>query len=115
MNDSCIFTSDSNTYFDHIALNGNDWTVAGFNNVWQNGELLYSYSHGDDECHIHSLTVDTTTGDIYAGGATFLADEYYAYASVWKNDSLLWMEDTSSSAQSICFDGENLYSAGFKV
>jgi hypothetical protein len=115
MNDSCIFTADTNTYFDHIALNGNDWTVAGFNNVWQNGELLYSYSHGDDECHIHSLTVDTTTGDIYAGGAIFLAGEYLAYASVWKNDSLLWMEDTISSVQNICFDGENLYAAGFKV
>ena len=115
MNDSCIFTADTNTYFDHIALNGNDWTVAGFNNVWQNSELLYSYSHGDDECHIQGLAVDTTTGDIYAGGAIYLSDEYLAYASVWKNDSLLWMEDTISSVQSICFDGENLFAAGFKI
>ena len=114
MNDSCIFVADTNTSFEHIALNGNDWTVAGFNNVWQNGELLYSYTHGDDECHIHGLAVDTT-GDIYAGGAIYLDSAYLAYASVWKNDSLLWMEDTVSSVQSICFDGENLYAAGFKV
>ena len=33
MNDSCIFTADTNTYFDHFALNGNDWTAAGGNNV----------------------------------------------------------------------------------
>lgn len=114
MNDSCIFTADTNTYFDHIALNGNDWTVAGFNNVWQNGELLYSYSHGDDECHIQGLAVDTTTGDIYAGGAVYLSGEYLTYASVWKNDSLLWMEDTISSIYGLSFDGENLYTAGYK-
>ncbi len=115
MNDSCIFTADTNTYFDHIALNGDNWTVAGGNNVWQNGELLYSYIHEDDECHIHSLAVDTTTGDIYTGGAIYLSGEYLTYASVWKNDSLLWMEDTVSSVESICFDGGNLYAAGFKV
>ena len=115
MNDSCIFIADTNTYFDHIALNGNNWIVAGINNVWQNGELLYSYSHGEDECHIHSLAVDTTTSDIYAGGAIYLSGEYLTYASVWKNDSLLWMEDTVSSVENICFDGGNLYAAGFKV
>ena len=115
MNDSCIFIADSNTYFDHIVLNGNNWIVAGSNTVWQNGELLYSYSHGEDECHIHSLAVDTTTGDIYAGGAINIAGEYYAYASIWKNDSLLWMADTISSIYSICFDGENLYAAGFRA
>lgn len=115
MNDTCVFTADTNTYFDHIALNGNDWTVAGGNNVWQNGELLYSYSHEEDECHIHSMAIDTTTGDIYSGGAIYLSGEYLTYASVWKNDSLLWMEDTISSVQSICFDGENLYSAGYKI
>ena len=114
MNDSCIFTSDTNTYFDHIALNGNNWIVAGFNNVWQNGELLYSYNHGEDECHINDLAVDTTTGDIYAGGAVYLSNEYIAYAGVWQNDSLLWMADTISSIYSLCFDGENLYAAGYK-
>ena len=113
MNDSCIFTADTNTYFDHIALNGNNWTVAGGNNVWQNGELLYSYSHGEDECYIQALAVDTTTGDIYAGGAIH-PGEYLTYASVWKNDSLFWIEDSVSSIYNICFDGENLYLAGYK-
>lgn len=115
MNDSCVFVSDNGTYFDHIALNGNDWIVAGFNNIWQNGELLYSYNHDEDECHIHSLAVDATTGDIYAGGAiAFNSDSLY-HASIWKNDLLLWMEDSTSSIQSICFDGDNLYAAGFMV
>lgn len=114
MNDSCIFVADTNTTFEHIALNGNDWTVAGFNSVWQNGELLYSYTHGDNECHIQGLAVDTT-GDIYAGGAIFLDSVNLAHASVWKNDSLLWMEDNVSSIESICFDGENLYATGFMV
>ena len=115
MNDSCVFVSDNGTYFDHIALNGNDWIVAGFNNIWQNGELLYSYDHNEDECHIHSLAVDATTGDIYAGGAiSFNSDSLY-HASIWKNDLLLWMADSTSSIQSICFDGDNLYAAGFMV
>ena len=115
MNDSCVFVSDNGTYFDHIALNGNDWIVAGFNNIWQNGELLYSYDHDEDECHIHSLAVDATTGDIYAGGAiSFNSDSLY-HASIWKNDLLLWMADSTSSIQSICFDGDNLYAAGFMV
>lgn len=115
MNDSCVFVSDNGTYFDHIALNGNDWIVAGFNNIWQNGELLYSYNHDEDECHIHSLAVDATTGDIYAGGAiAFNSDSLY-HASVWKNDLLLWMADSTSSIQSICFDGDNLYAAGFMI
>ncbi len=115
MNDSCVFVSDNGTYFDHIALNGNDWIVAGFNNIWQNGELLYSYNHDEDECHIHSLAVDATTGDIYAGGAiSFNSDSLY-HASIWKNDLLLWMADSTSSIQSICFDGNNLYAAGFMV
>ena len=113
MNDSCIFTADTNTYFDHIVLNGNNWTVAGGNNVWQNGELLYSYSHGEDECYIQALAVDTTTGDIYAGGAIH-PGEYLTYASVWKNDSLFWIEDSISSIYNICFNGENLYLAGYK-
>ena len=115
MNDSCVFTGGNNTYFDLLVLTANGWTAAGFNNVWQNGELLYSYSHEEDECHIYSLAVDTTIGDIYAGGAISLDGEYLTYASVWKNDSLLWMEDTISSVQSLCFEGENLYAAGFKI
>ena len=114
MNDSCIFTADTNTYFDHFALNGNTWTAAGGNNVWQNSDLLYSYSHGEDECHIHDLAVDTTTGDIYAGGVISLSGEYLTYACIWKNDTLLWMADTISSIYSLCFDGENLYAAGHK-
>jgi hypothetical protein len=115
MNDSCVFVSDNGTYFDHIALNGNDWIVAGFNNIWQNGELLYSYDHNEDECHIHSLAVDATTGDIYAGGAiSFNSDSLY-HASIWKNDLLLWMADSTSSIESICFDGDNLYAAGFMI
>lgn len=115
MNDSCVFTGDTNTYFDHLVLTANGWTAAGFNNVWQNGELLYSYSHGEDECHIQGLAVDTTTGDIYAGGAISFVSDSLFHASIWKNDSLLWMEDTVSSIQSICFGGGNIYAAGFMI
>lgn len=115
MNDSCVFTADTNTYFDHLVLTANGWTAAGFNNVWQNGELLYSYSHGEDECHIHGLAVDTTMDDIYAGGAISFVSDSLFHASIWKNDSLLWMEDTVSSIQSICFGGGNIYAAGFMI
>lgn len=115
MNDSCIFTGDTNSYFDHLALTANGWTAAGFNKVWQNGELLYSYTHEEDECHIYGLAVDTMMGDIYAGGAISFNSDSLFHACVWRNDSLLWIEDTVSSVQSICFDGESLYAAGFKV
>ena len=27
MNDSCVFTGDTNTYFDHLALTANGWTM----------------------------------------------------------------------------------------
>ena len=60
MNDSCVFNGGDSTYFDHLVLTANGWTAAGFNNVWQNGELLYSYTHEEDECHIYGLAVAHT-------------------------------------------------------
>ena len=115
MNDSCVFSADTSTIIDHLVLTNDGWMAAGFNNVWQNGELLYSYSHEEDACYIHSIAFDTNMDDFYAGGAISFNSDSLFHASVWKNDSLLWMEDTVSSVQGICFDGEDLFAAGFKV
>ena len=111
MNDSCVFTADSNTYFDYLVLTGDGWTVAGGNTVWHNGEIQYTYTHGDDECVIRCLTIDETTGDIYAGGVISNPD---FSACIWKNDTILWLnEDIWSSIEGLYFDGEDLYAAGY--
>ena len=111
MNDSCVFAGDTNTYFDHLVLTANGWTAAGGNKVWQNGTLLFEYPLDTATVsNIYALTIDTVTGDIYAGGTTVTPG---VYASVWKNDTLLWMADAWSSVEDLCFDGENLYATGF--
>lgn len=111
-NDTCLFTSDTNTYFDHLVLNGEGWIAAGGNSVWQNGEPLYTYTYGDNSCHINSIAIDTTNNDFYAGGIIeTLEDDYYA--CIWKNDTILWLEEQKSSVEDLCIDGEDLYAAGF--
>lgn len=111
-NDTCLFTSDTNTYFDHLVFNGEGWTAAGGNSVWQNGEPLYTYTFGDSSCHINSIAIDTTNNDFYAGGIIeTLEDDYYA--CIWKNDTILWLEEQKSSVEDLCIDGEDLYAVGF--
>ena len=110
MNDSCVFYANTNSYFDQLAITEDAWIAAGGSAIWQNGELLYSYTHGEDECHIYGLAIDMTNDDLYVGGAIV---DSVAHASVWKNDALLWMADGWSSVEGLCFDGEDLYAAGF--
>ena len=110
--DTCLFTSDTNTYFDHLVLNGESWTAAGGNTVWQNGELLYAYTYGDNTCHINNIVIDTTNNDFYAGGIIETLEGDY-YACIWKNDTILWLEEQKSSVENLCIDGEDLYGAGF--
>lgn len=110
-NDSCLFTADTNTYIEKMLLNGEVWTAAGGNKVWQNGTLLYTYEIDSATiCILNALAIDTLTGDIYAGGAT---TDSLARAVIWKNDTILWIEDSLSSVEGLCFDGQDLYAAGF--
>lgn len=110
-NDSCLFSADTNTYIEKMLLNGEVWTAAGGNKVWQNGMLLYTYEIDSATiCILNALAIDTLTGDIYAGGAT---TDSLARAMIWKNDTILWIEDSLSSVEGLCFDGQDLYAAGF--
>lgn len=114
LNDSMVFASDSNTFLNAMVFNGNDWTAAGGNTSWQNGEILYQYTidsttYGD----VYALAIDTVTGDIYAGGST---SDSLSVAALWKNDSLLWEADNHSSCiVSLFHDGTDLYAAGYFV
>jgi hypothetical protein len=111
LNDSVLFMTDTPTFIKRILVNDNGWTAAGGNKVWQNGEILYEYSVvNSTACNIYALAIDTVTGDVYAGGSVINPG---IYACVWKNDTILWLEEERSSVESLCIDGEDLYAAGF--
>ena len=111
LNDSVLFMTDTQTFIERIMLNANGWTAAGGNTVWQNGETLYEYSIDSNIiCNLYALAVDNVTGDIYAGGSIVTPG---VYACVWKNDTILWQCASWSRVKDLCFDGDNLYAAGF--
>ena len=109
-NDSVLFTTDNTTFIKRIVLGSNGWTAAGGNTVWQNGETLYEYTIDSTSCNLYALAIDTVTGDIYAGGSIVTPG---VYACVWKNDTIFWQCAGWSEVNDLCFDGENLYAAGF--
>ena len=109
-NDSVLFTTDYATFIERILLGSNGWTAAGGNTVWQNGETLYEYTIDSTTCNLYALAIDTVTGDIYAGGSIVTPG---VYACVWKNDTIFWQCAGWSEVNDLCFDGENLYAAGF--
>lgn len=111
LNDSVLFMTDTPTFIERMLLNDNGWTAVGENKVWQNGEILYEYSiDSNTVCNLYALAVDNVTGDIYTGGSIVTPG---VYACVWKNDSILWQCAAWSEVSDLCFDGDNLYAAGF--
>ncbi|MBQ6306095.1 MAG: hypothetical protein IJK78_05985, partial [Bacteroidales bacterium] len=111
LNDSVLFMTDTPTFIERMMLNDNGWTAVGENKVWQNGEILYEYSiDSNTVCNLYALAVDNVTGDIYTGGSIVTPG---VYACVWKNDSILWQCAAWSEVSDLCFDGDNLYAAGF--
>ena len=111
LNDSVVFTADGDYLISSLALDGNGWMAAGDNKVWQNGETLYEYIIDSTvSCGIYALAVDTITGDLYAGGSIVTPG---VYACVWKNDTIFWQCPGWSEVNDLCFDGDNLYAAGF--
>ena len=118
LNDSLVFNAGSNTAINSLILNENGWTAAGVGEnewenvtglVWQNGAMLYAYSDSIHSNQINALTIDTLTGDVYSGG---ISAELESKATVWKNDTILWREDSVSAIYAIAFDGTNLFAAG---
>ncbi len=111
LNDSVLFMTDTPTFIERMMLNDNGWTAVGENKVWQNGEILYEYSiDSNTVCNLYALAVDNVTGDIYTGGSIVTPG---VYACVWKNDTILWQCAAWSEVSDLCFDGDNLYAAGF--
>ena len=111
LNDSVLFSADTNTVFSRLILTNDGWTASGGNQVWQNGEVLYSYAIDSlTICNIYALAMDTVTGDIYAGGSIVNPN---VYACVWKNDTILWQSEGWSKVNALYFDGNDLYAAGF--
>ena len=118
LNDNVVFDAGQNTAINKLELYGNQWTAAGVGEnewenvtglVWQDGEILYAYSDSIHSNQIWALALDTLTGDVYTGGNTA---ESESRAVVWKNDTILWVADTTSTINAIAFDGSDLYSAG---
>ena len=118
LNDSLVFDADSNTAIRKLELFDGQWMAAGFGEnewenvaglVWQDGEVLYAYSDSLHDNQINALALDTLTGNVYAGGISAESD---SRAIVWKNDTILWQADTTSTINAIAFDGTDLYSAG---
>ena len=111
LNDSVLFTADTNTVFSRLVLNSDGWTAAGGNQVWQNGELLYAYAIDSlTTCNIYALAMDMVTGDIYVGGSIVTPN---VYACVWKNDTILWQSEGMSEVKALYFDGDDVYATGF--
>lgn len=111
MNDSVIFTPADNYEIARLALDANGWTAAGGDKVWRNGEELYSYFISSTiNSNVYALTVDTATGDVYAGGSIVTPS---VRACVWKNDTIFWQLNSRSRVDDLCFAEEALYAAGF--
>ena len=111
LNDSVVFTANTDNVISRIVLDANGWIAAGGNMVWQDGEPLYEYVIDSTvSCGIYALAVDTVLGDIYAGGSIVTPG---VYACVWKNDTILWQCPGWSKVQDLCFVEGNLYAAGF--
>ena len=110
MNDSIVFTAADGYEISSLALDANGWTAAGGDKVWQNGEDLYTYFISSTvNCNVYALTIDTATGDVYAGGTIVTPS---VRACVWKNDTVFWQLISRSRVDDLFFDGETLYAAG---
>ena len=111
LNDSSLFTTDTNNTINRLIVNENGWIAAGGNKVWQNGTLLYEYPFDTATVSdIYALAIDSITGDLYAGG---ILSDSTTQACVWKNDTILWQEDSVSAIYDMVFDGTDLYAVGF--
>lgn len=118
LNDSLLFSAGENTVINSLLINGNDWMAAGYGEnewslpqglVWNNGEILHAFSDSLSPARIFALCVDSVAGDLYSGGSI----DSMEMASVWKNDSLLWTAELTSTVCCLHHDGTNLYAGGY--
>lgn len=118
LSDSLLFSAGENSVINSLILNENSWTAAGYNKnewnlhrglVWHNGEILHAFSDSLSPNQIYALCLDSVTGDLYSGGSADSLD----IATVWKNDSLLWNAELTSTVCCLHHDGTNLYAGGY--
>lgn len=118
LNDSLIFSAGENSVINNLALDGNGWVAAGYNEnewsipqglVWNNGEILHAFSDSLSPNWIFALCIDPVSGDLYTGGSI----DSLEMATVWRNDSLLWTAELTSTVCCLHHDGTNLYAGGY--
>ena len=119
INDSLVFATGDSTIITSLALDGNDWMAGGWRPnewetimglVWQNGQQLYAFNDSILHNQVDAIAIDTATGDIYSAGCS--SDSLTLCATVWKNDTMLWREDVSSSIIDMVYDSNDLYAIG---
>ena len=118
LNDSIVFSAGENSIINNLIVNGEGWTAGGYNQnewdipqgvVWRNGEVLHAYSDSIIPNSIYALCIDTVTGDVYSGGET----DSLEMAAIWKNDSLFWEAELSSTICCLYHDCTNLFAGGY--
>ena len=117
-NDTLIFTAGANTAINALDFHDGTWTAGGVGEnewesisglVWQNGALLHAYSDSTLSNQIMAVAVDPATGDVYSGGTS---SELETQAALWKNDTLLWRDDSISTINALTLNGTDIYAAG---
>ena len=117
-NDSLAFEAGDHTTINSMVLHEGSWTAGGIGEnewentsglIWQNGELLYTYSDSTMSNQVMAVVVDPATGDIYSGGTS---SELESRAAIWKNDTLLWRDDSISAINALAINGTDIYAIG---
>ena len=117
-NDSLAFEAGDQTAINSLVVHGNTWTAGGIGEnewentsglVWQNGTMLYAYSDSTMSNQIMAMAVDPVTGDVYSGGTS---SELEPRAAIWKNDTLIWRDDSISTINAIVLDNTDIYAIG---
>ena len=117
-NDSLAFEAGDHTTINSLVLHEGSWTAGGIGEnewentsglIWQNDELLYAYSDSTTSNQVMAVAVDPATGDVYSGGTS---SELESRAAIWKNDTLIWHDDSISAINAIAIDGTDIYAIG---
>lgn len=115
--DSLVFSADTGSVFSRLLLIDSIWATAGLSNaraaVWRNGSLIYT-QHDTIGSQVHALAMNGN--DIYyAGSMANDSSTGISLATVWKNDTILWQQNITSTVLDIHHDGTDLYAVGFAL
>ena len=117
-NDSLAFEAGDHSIINSLVFNDGSWTAGGLGEnewgnmtgfVWQNGAVLYAYSDSTMSNHVMAVAVDPATGDVYSGGTV---SELDLRAAIWKNDTIIWRDDSISIINALVLNDNDIYAAG---